>query len=149
MSLTISDIQSLQRAGKIRGFKVSVGAEQNTAAFTPGLAKVAQKEPIGLMHIKRVLEKRGIRYVEEYQAIKTRKFRADIAILNLRIIVEYEGLVATGKKGGHQTKHGYTSNCTKYNAISIEGWTLLRYTFLNYLDFQHDLITILINRNER
>ena len=57
--------------------------------------------------------------------------------------VEYEGLVATGKKGGHQTKTHYTNNCTKYNLAAIDGWKVLRYTFKNYHDFNKDLVELL------
>jgi len=144
----LPEIEKMQKQGKIRGFKEigkGINKSYQNPAFKPASANT-KEIPIGLQHIKAVLEKFGIKYVTEHQFVKSRKFRFDIAILSLRTAIEFEGLVATGKKGGHQTKKGYTSNCTKYNMASLEGWTLLRYTALNYKDFDND-ITLLKDHN--
>jgi hypothetical protein len=133
---TLSHIEKLSAQKKIKGFKV-IG-KGTPAGEIPAIPK---PEPAGLAHIKSVLEKRGIRYVTEHQFVKTRKFRFDVAVLNYRLAVEYEGLAF--KKTGHTTSDGYTKNTTKYNISALEGWTLLRYTFKNFKDFEQDLITFL------
>jgi hypothetical protein len=78
-----------------------------------------------------------IDFVQELVFSTKRKFRFDIAILHLKIAVEYEGL--NSAKSGHTTITGYTSDCTKYNLAQKEGWKVLRYTMINYKDFPSDL----------
>ncbi len=85
-------------------------------------------------------------FVTEFEFSEKRKFRFDIALPGYLLAIEYEGLVATGKKGGHQTKSGYSKNCEKYNIAGLHGWTLLRYTCRNYKNFESDLITFLNNK---
>lgn len=138
--MTPSTLAKLKEKGLIRDFAYKVPEKGKKR---PAGANTLKSNPTGLAHIKWVLQKRGIVYHEEYVFSSTRKFRFDVALLQYRIGIEYEGLVATGKKGGHQTKSGFTSNCTKYNLASLEGWRLLRYTSKNYKDFETDLTTYL------
>ncbi len=142
--MTLQDIEKLKKSGKIQGYRLMSskdGAKGKGGKFTGGMPKI---EPVGLMAIKEVLRKKGLLFVTEHQFVKTRRFRFDVAVLNYRLAIEYEGLVATGQKGGHQTKAHYTSNCTKYNISALEGWTLLRYTARNYKDFEKDLVEFLM-----
>lgn len=76
-------------------------------------------------------------YVEELQFHDVRMFRFDWAIPDIKIAIEYEGLMS--KKSGHTTIDGYTSDCTKYNLAQLCGWKVLRYTAKNYLDLENDL----------
>lgn len=78
-------------------------------------------------------------FVKEYQFSPPRKFRFDYCNVDKKLAIEYEGLVATNKKGGHQTKIGYSSNCEKYNLAVKQGWRVLRYTALNFQDVFKDL----------
>jgi hypothetical protein len=67
-----------------------------------------------------------------------REWRSDFFIFiddKPALAVEYEGLFADKKynsnntgKSGHTTVQGYISNCDKYNALSVMGIPLLRYT---------------------
>ncbi len=115
---------------------------KRNAGVLAEIKQMPKTEAIGLIFIKETLREAGIEFVTEYQFAKPRKFRFDIAVGGW-LGIEYEGLVATGKKGGHQTKGGYTNNCTKYNLAAQMGWTLLRYTSRNYKQFQHDLKNIM------
>ncbi len=137
MTWSLSHIERLVREGKVKGYVV-VPKSGDKCGKRPAEAKKSNI-PAGLKHIKQVLDDKGIKYVTEYQFAKTRKFRFDIAIPELMTAIEYEGLVSTGKKGGHQTKTHYTNNCTKYNLAANKGWKVLRYTFKNYKDFENDL----------
>jgi len=96
--------------------------------------------------IKKVLwvfQKEGIipGYVEEYEFHHTRKFRFDWAIVDLKIGIEYEGIIS--KKSRHTSLKGFTNDCTKYNLASLQGWIILRYTALNYNELAQDLKTLM------
>ena len=93
-----------------------------------------------LEFIKLILRQNGVEFVEEYRFCK-RRWRFDIACKGLMFAVEYEGL--TFDKSGHTTNEGFTGNCEKYNRAALMGWKVLRYTFLNYKDFENDLKQIL------
>ena len=56
----------------------------------------------------------------------TRKWRFDFAWERERVAVEMEGGVFVG--GGHTRGRQYTMNCQKYNAATVAGWRVLRYT---------------------
>jgi len=78
----------------------------------------------------------GLTLLPEHKFHPTRRWRADFAIPELRILIEYEGI--NSAKSGHTTITGYTSNCEKYNQAAILGWRVLRYTFKNYSQFIAD-----------
>lgn len=103
--------------------------------------KIPKSDPIGLQFIKNHLTLFEVDYVSELKFHDVRKFRFDVAILDLKIAIEYEGL--NSKKSGHTTITGYTSDCTKYNLAQIDGWRVMRYTVINYKDFPKDLNQLL------
>lgn len=96
-----------------------------------------KSEPKGLAIIKLLIKQKGIKYTEEHKFSSTRRFRFDIAIIPLKLAIEYEGLKST--KSRHTTITGYTKDTEKYNLAQLEGWTVLRYTARNYGDFENDL----------
>jgi very-short-patch-repair endonuclease len=65
----------------------------------------------------------------EYKFHPTRRWRFDIAIPELKIAIEYEGIA--GRKSRHTTMSGYTGDCEKYNEAQILGWRVLRFTAKN------------------
>lgn len=135
------NLSTLPESLKKRNANIFVGG-----SIIKGVLPV-RNDPEGILFIKQVLDNRQVSYETEYKFLTDRKFRFDIAILNLRIGIEYEGLVATNVKGGHQTKVGYTKNCTKYNRAAIAGWVVLRYTCRNYKDFEQDFVSFLLKNN--
>lgn len=74
----------------------------------------------------------------EYRFHNKRRFRFDWAIPDLYIAIEYEGLFSD--KSGHTTISGFSKDCDKYNLAQIQGWTVLRYTAVNYKQVYDDLI---------
>lgn len=58
-----------------------------------------------------------------------RPHRIDFAWDNVKLAVEIEG--AVWKMGRHTRGYGYIKDMKKYNWISKNGWTLLRYTWQN------------------
>lgn len=100
-------------------------------------SKIPTPTPAGILFIKNHLTLLNIDFVTELVFSKKRKFRFDIAIPSLMISAEYEGIQS--KKSRHTSLTGYTKDTTKYNLAQVEGWIVLRYTALNYLEFKKDL----------
>lgn len=92
--------------------------------------------------IRMMLKLARIDFVEEYKFHPTRKWRFDFCDPKRMWAVEYEGLMSD--KSGHTTIKGYSDNCEKYNSASVLGWTVLRYTALNYKSVIADLEKVLI-----
>lgn len=134
MGWSLKQIQELADKGKIRGYHIP-GCGSMVA---PEPAK-QKKEPAGIQFIKQQLDIANIPFVTEHRFDEVRRFRFDIAIPLLMTAIEYEGLVATGQKGGHQTKKHYTKDTEKYNLAMSKGWRVYRYTNLNYKNFENDL----------
>jgi very-short-patch-repair endonuclease len=105
-------------------------------------SRVGRKiEPSGLKYIKHKLALLGIEYVEEHRFHNVRRFRFDVAILNQKVAIEYEGLVSD--KSRHTTLEGYSKDCEKYNLATTCGWKVLRYTTLNYKNIDNDINEII------
>jgi very-short-patch-repair endonuclease len=66
----------------------------------------------------------------EYKFHPTRRWRFDIAIPELKIAVEYEGVYGKGQSR-HTSAGGYTGDCDKYNEAVVLGWRVLRFTAKN------------------
>lgn len=66
--------------------------------------------------------------VEEFKFHPTRKWRIDICWPEQNLALEIEGGTYMKSGGGHRSISGYHSDMEKYNAISIHGFSLLRFT---------------------
>ena len=95
--------------------------------------------------ILKAFQQQGLipKYVKEHQFDLQRKFRFDYAVPELKLAIEYEGLMS--EKSGHTTVDGYSKNCSKYNLATAQGWKVLRYTALNYSDLAQDIELFLHN----
>lgn len=105
------------------------------------LTKMPKKRPAGLVAIENVLKASRVSYVTEYRFSADREFKFDIAILDMNVGIEYEGIFS--EKSRHTGVKGYTEDANKYNLAQLEGWKVLRYTAKNYKNFLDDL-TLLI-----
>ncbi len=65
-------------------------------------------------------------YVREYRFLPGRLYRLDFAWPRLKLAVEVEG--GTWSDGRHVRGGGFAKDCEKYNALTLAGWHLLRYT---------------------
>ncbi len=71
----------------------------------------------------------GLRAPErEQQLVPGRKFRSDFVWRDARLVVEVEGGIFGAVRGRHATGAGMTRDAEKYNALALEGWTVLRVT---------------------
>jgi len=98
--------------------------------------KIPKQDAKGLAYIKNWLKVEGVEYLEEFVFNPDRKFRFDVAIVDLMVAIEFEGLFSD--KSRHTTASGYTTDTIKYNMAQKLGWTVLRYTALNYDQFPDD-----------
>jgi hypothetical protein len=65
-------------------------------------------------------------WVEEHRFDADRKWRFDFAWPSRMLAVEVEGGTHSG--GRHTRGAGYAADCEKYNAATIAGWRVLRFT---------------------
>lgn len=74
----------------------------------------------------------------EFRFLLDRKFKADWRVSdgNKTCLVEYEGSYG---KSRHTTFTGYAKDCEKYNLAQLAGYTVLRYTVLNFDNVFNDL----------
>jgi hypothetical protein len=84
-----------------------------------------------------VLQHSGLEYEKEFVFAKPRRFRFDYAIPSIKLAIEYEGIVSG--KSRHTSITGYTNDTNKYNIATKNGWSVLRYTALNYKQLSDDL----------
>ncbi len=66
--------------------------------------------------------------VREYQFCETRKYRADFAWPELKILVEIQGGTRSTKRTGHSTHEGIRRDCEKSNLAQRLGFTVFKFT---------------------
>lgn len=64
--------------------------------------------------------------VREFRFAPLRKWRADFAFVDQKLLVEIEGGIWTG--GRHTRGSGYEKDAEKYNAATVLGFRVLRFT---------------------
>ena len=137
MKFTLSHIEELEKAGKIRGFRIS--PKSNKGERKRFFKKVGKQKYWIEMQLVQWCHEKGFRLVPEYQFASNRKFRFDFAIdpEGLKIAIEYEGIFS--EKSRHTTFSGYSRDAEKYNLASTLGFRLYRYTAANYKKLIDDL----------
>ena len=73
-------------------------------------------------------------YQREHRFHPTRRWRFDFAWPDYKLAVEVEGGAWTG--GRHTRGSGFVADCDKYNAATVLGWRVLRYTTSHLRDEQ-------------
>lgn len=104
----------------------------------PTKVKTKKTDCKAVSEMKATLTLLKIPFESEYRFHPVRKFRFDIALVEHKCALEFEGIVS--EKSRHTTITGYTMDTYKYNLAQIEGWKVLRYTALNYKNVVNDLI---------
>jgi very-short-patch-repair endonuclease len=84
---------------------------------------------------------KGIRLEKEFKFAKGRRYRADFALPDQRIIIEYQGL--NSAKSGHSTLVGYTEDTERMKLANDLGYRVLYYTCINYQNILQDLEKII------
>jgi len=135
MGISSADLFKLGYSINEKGKAVKVGKQVKQEP-----PKVKKKVPTGneyKSHIEWVLVGSGFTYEKEILFHPTRKWRFDYAIPELKIFIEYNGIMSD--KSGHTTIKGYSDNMEKYNAATCLGWRGLFYTPLNYKRVNEEL----------
>jgi hypothetical protein len=126
----------------IRNLKLKNNLEDVPVKKSIKVEKISiEKRAIEMVLFMFVHEKAIESYVREHKFLENRRFKFDWAIPNLKIAIEYEGVISD--KSRHTTINGYSGDCVKYNLAATQGWRVLRYTALNYQNFEDDLKKIL------
>ncbi len=68
----------------------------------------------------------GLSPEREYLFARPRKWRADFAFPDSKLLIEFEGGVFV--EGRHTRGAGFVADCEKYNAAAVLGFTVLRFT---------------------
>ena len=145
MAWTEKDLQNLKAKGFSTNDSVSSKTEP-TVRKNPTVQKISvEKNTIGFVLMSLKQKKLITDFVTEYKFDDVRRFRFDWAVIDLKIGIEYEGIIS--EKSRHTTIEGFTNDCTKYNLAIQNGWRVLRYTAGNYKNLEEDLIK-LINNNQ-
>jgi very-short-patch-repair endonuclease len=97
-----------------------------------------------LNFIRTELDAMKVNHADEYKFHPTRKWKFDIAIHELKIAIEYEGIA--GGRSRHTEIVGYTGDCDKYNAAQILGWIVLRFTAKNIKQAREVVIAAINSR---
>lgn len=63
---------------------------------------------------------------KEFRFYPKRRWRADFAWVEHKLLVEIEG--GTLGHGRHTRPQGFENDCEKYNAATLLGWRVLRFT---------------------
>jgi len=77
------------------------------------------------------------------KAFSVKDWRFDVAIPEYKIAIEFEGGAWSG--GRHTRGAGFIGDIAKYNAATVHGWKVLRYTHTNhsYTDIMSDIARII------
>lgn len=67
-----------------------------------------------------------IPFETEYRFAPERRFRADVAFPDRRILAEVDGGVFATSR--HTTGTGFTNDCVKMNLAAEQGWRCFRFT---------------------
>lgn len=86
-------------------------------------------------------EEKGIRFEKEFRFAKGRRYRADFALPDHFILIEYEGIFSDHSR--HTNKIGYSKDTDKYRLAEMKGWKVLRYTALNFKNVLQDIEKII------
>jgi hypothetical protein len=116
-----------------------IAINHNLLEKPPKKVKKVEKFSKYKSHIHQVLSDycnaNGYILLTEHRFHDARKWRFDWAIAEIKIAVEYEGII--GKKSRHTTVIGFTGDAEKYNAAQMLGWDVFRFSSLNYLEIEN------------
>jgi hypothetical protein len=124
--------------------------QQNELSKT--VSKYSKSIPDYCAPIVSALKTLGINSVREYKFLHDRRFKFDIAILEHKIAIEFEGGIF--KQGRHTRGKGYSNDAKKYNLAVRHQWKLLRYTTEDTkgrnweFTIANEVLTLIKNRKE-
>ena len=117
------------QGGRATGMRLKTAQEVGKAPQKPGLAALGAKKPSrlpGILTLARIASAGLPAPVPEYRFAAPRRWRADYAWPDRLVLLEVEGAVFAG--GRHVRGKGYEADMEKYNAATLAGYRVLRYS---------------------
>lgn len=102
------------------------GGGRKTATKRKNKVKGVKVESVGEAALVQQLKTLKIEFEQEFQFHTTRKWRADFHINNTKLLIEVEGGIWSG--GRHTRGKGYLGDMEKYNAATMMGFQVLRFS---------------------
>ena len=102
------------------------GGGRKTATKRKKKVKGAKVESVGEAALIQQLKTLKIEFVQEFRFHTARKWRADFHIKNTKLLIEVEGGIWSG--GRHTRGKGYLGDMEKYNAATMMGFQVLRFS---------------------
>ena len=102
------------------------GGGRKTATKRKNKVKGVMVESVGEAALIQQLKTLKIEFEQEFQFHTTRKWRADFHIKNTKLLIEVEGGIWSG--GRHTRGKGYIGDMEKYNAATMMGYQVLRFS---------------------
>lgn len=142
---TVAQLNQMVKEGKIRSYEGYVAPEKKTndSRFNTGElivrffpTKSREKNTIAHCLIEWT-QVRCLKLYGEYYFHPERKWRFDWCIPELKIAVEYNGIMS--EKSRHTTIGGYSGDMNKINAAQALGWRVIQLTPLNFSDLKNQL----------
>ena len=107
-------------------YKKLYGGGRKTATKRKTKVKGVRVESKGEAALIQQLKTLKIEFEQEFQFHTTRKWRADFHIKNTKLLIEVEGGIWSG--GRHTRGKGYIGDMEKYNAATMMGYQVLRFS---------------------
>lgn len=148
MKWTLKHIEELKRSGKILGYTDNKPKEKTLLPpgriVTKHFKKRSKEKDYIAWNLWHWCNEHGYQLLEEYKFHPTRRWRADWTIPDLNILLEYEGIFS--ERSRHTNKMGFVGDALKYREAAKLGWTVLRYTAIDYKNLIPDLNNIFNNK---
>ena len=107
-------------------YKKLYGGGRKTATKRPKKAKGEKVVSEGEATLARDLKALKIEFEQEFKFHPERKWRADFHLVGKMILVEVEGGIWSG--GRHTRGKGYLGDMEKYNAATMMGYQVIRFS---------------------
>ena len=107
-------------------YKKLYGGGRKAATKRKNKVKGVKVESVGEAALIQQLKTLKIEFEQEFQFHTTRKWRADFHIKNTKLLIEVEGGIWSG--GRHTRGKGYIGDMEKYNAATMMGYQVLRFS---------------------
>lgn len=138
MKFTEAHLKELKRQGKIRGYKImNKPREPNGKIVVKAFKKKSKEKGWIEANLLYWCNDRALQLQEEYKFHPERKWRFDWCIPSIKWACEYEGIFS--EQSRHTNRMGYTKDAQKYREATKLGWTVMRYTAIDYKNVINDL----------
>ena len=107
-------------------YKKLYGKKRNTAVKRKKKTQGVKVESIGEITLANQLRLLKISFEQEFKFHPKRKWRADFHLVEKMILIEVEGGIWSN--GRHTRGKGYLGDLEKYNAATMLGYQLLRFS---------------------